>query len=224
MLPAGRTMPLEGKFPVLPITGPGQPAGDALPLVRPSSIFIWVVALLAVAGAVLAASVLSPASQGPGTGTAARSFGVAEIIPTSFGKVSVTHAQVVNGVSAQDLAGANHGVQNYVPADHAQVQVFIHISNQLNQPVNYSPANFEMVVLKEQNPRPLLVSGASIKPGLLTGGANLDASLSFVTPRNGANLWVKYIDPVNGQISFVDLGKVDTQLETDTGDDHHVQK
>ena len=50
-------------------------------------------------------------------------YAVGQAVPTRFGVVAVQYADKLAGLSAKDLAGVTHGIQNLIRPDQVQVQV-----------------------------------------------------------------------------------------------------
>lgn len=183
----------------------------------PLIIFLALVATLAAEGLLQAARTFAggasehmEANFGP--------FAVGQSIPTSFGVVAVVGIENLTGLTSQDLSGVTHGIQNLVPADQSQIQVTILLTNQLDSAVYYSPSQFRL--LGQQNPDLLLPSGSTVSPGMLGPRASIEATLSFVAPRNGEKLWIRYDDPGGASPILVDAGRVD-QAPADVLDDIH---
>ena len=184
-----------------------SPALDA-PTTSPRPLIALLAAALtaALVGAYLAAGVITggghdaaPVAKGP--------FGIHDPAPTSFGVVAVEHAEKNAGPTAKALGGMTHGINGRVKADQVQVQTFATITNLSHKVVEYSPTQFSLVAgSKDAKPMPL--SAASIKPGTLQPNAAIDARLSFVAPRKGQKLWVRFKDPARDAPIFIDLGRV----------------
>jgi hypothetical protein len=171
---------------------------------------VSIIAILAAGGALMSNQMLTRTTAlQEGT-----SFQVGQNIKTSFGVLVIEHVDEVAGLTAGDLAGNTHGIQNYITPDKIQIQVFVRFTNNLSGPVDYSPEQFQLKTLNKQEP--LQLFGASIRPGTLQPGASINATLSFVTDRDGSNLWVEYHDPALNHPIYVDLGAVDNHPEKDT--------
>jgi len=181
-------MPSTGSVPALPQAG-------ALP--RPLAAFLALVLALAVLGAVLAANVIgiggggepsAPVQVQPDNG-----FAVGDSVYTSFGAVAVEAVEKNKGLGPKDLSGVTHGIQNLVPPDKVQVQAFATMTNLNSELVEYSPAQFSLLV-GSKRAKPLPLTSASIKPGVLQPNAAIDVRLSFVVPRKGQ----KALGPIQG--------------------------
>lgn len=175
-------------------------------------------AALAVGGGFFAIDVLS-AGPGPGRGTDG-GYAVAQEIPTSFGSVVVDDSVTIPGPTAKQLSGVTHGIQSLVPPDKVQVQTDVTLTNELDHPVDYSPDQF--VLVSGKNGKPAAATATSIRSGELRPGASIDASLSFLAPRNGSKLYVEYRDP-NGEQTLIDLGRTGVTPGDALDNYHHHQ-
>jgi hypothetical protein len=187
---------------------------------RPLLAVLAAVLTAMVVGAYLAAGVLGGSSHHEAGDVAKGPFGIHDPAPTSFGVIAVEHAEKNAGPTAKALGGMTHGIKNRVKADQIQVQAFATITNLSPKVVEYSPAQFSLVVgSKDAKPRP--ISQSSIKPGSLQPNAAIDARLSFVAPRKGQKLWVRFKDPARDAPIFIDLGRVSNTPRGATAGEHH---
>ncbi len=184
----------------------------------PLIVFLALVTTLAAEGFLQAARMFT-GEAGEQTETNSGPFAVGQTIPTSFGAVAIEGVENLTGLTSQDLGGVTHGVQNLVLADQAQIQVSILLTNQLDSAVYYSPSQFRL--LAQQSPDPLLPFGSTVRPGMLGPHASLVATLSFVAPRNGDKLRIRFDDPAGGAPIFVDAGRVDQAPAAVLDDIHH---
>jgi len=164
-----------------------------------------------VLGAVLAAGILRGGSHDTHAAAAPAApkdgYALGDPVPTRFGVVAVESVDKNAGPSAKQLNGVTHGISGLVSRDKAQVQAFATITNRSKLAVEYSPAQFSLVAgRKDAKPTPL--TSASIKPGTLQPAASIDARLSFVVPRRGQKLWMRYSEPGAKAPVFIDLGRV----------------
>jgi hypothetical protein len=166
---------------------------------------------LAVVGAYLASGVFA----GGDGHTAAQTkqpepksgFAVGDSVFTSFGAVAIETVEKNKGLTAKNLSGAVHGIQNLVPRGKTQLQLFSTMTNLTGKTVEYSPAQWSLLVgSKDAKPLPLV--RASIKPGVLQPSAAIDARLTFVVPSNGQQLWARFKDPARDKPFLIDLGRV----------------
>jgi hypothetical protein len=179
------------------------------PTTAPLAGLLGLVVLLTALGAFLAAGVLRGDDHSgvivqhePKAG-----FAVGDSVYTSFGAVAVEAVQKRHGLSAKDLSGMTHGIKNYVGPDQVQVQAFATMTNLTGRPVRYDPRWFSLAVgrkdAKAQSP-----SGASVKAGTLQPNAAIDLRLTFIVPRKGQHLWVRFRDPARSTPFSIDLGRI----------------
>ena len=188
------------------------PARRAVP--APLIALFALVLILAAAGAYLAAGVVGSGSGSDPVTAAVKKqkeptggWSIGDSVYTSFGAVAVEAVEKGAGLSAKDLSGVTHGIKNLVPPNKVQVQAFATMTNLTGKPVQYSPAQFSLLVgSKKAKPMPL--NTASIKPGVLQPSAAIDVRLSFVVPRKGQKLWVRFKDPGQAKPFLIDLGRV----------------
>jgi hypothetical protein len=194
-----------------PGSATAMPRAGALP--RPLAAFLALVVTLAAVGAYLAAGLVgggghahAPATEQvqPGNG-----FAVGDSVYTSFGAVAVEAVEKNKGLTPKALSGVTHGIQGLVPPNKVQVQAFATMTNLTGDLVQYSPAQFSLLV-GSKSARPLPLTSASVKPGVLQPNAAIDLRLSFVVPRKGQKLWVRFKDPARNAPYLIDLGKVGT--------------
>jgi hypothetical protein len=171
--------------------------------------FPALVLALAAIGAILGAGLL----QGQGSHTAPvpkvpkGGFAVGDAVFTSFGAVAVEAVDKENGPTAKELSGVTHGIQGLVPPSKTQVEAHTTITNLTKRPVEYSPAQFSLLV-GSKDARPLPLTTASVKPGVLQPSASIDVRVTFVVPRKGQKLWVQFKDPGRAKPFLIDLGRV----------------
>jgi hypothetical protein len=167
------------------------------------------VAALAAAGMALSAALLKAGAPAQPV-LPAGPFATAEDIPTSFGFVAVEYAERLKGLTAKDLAGAVHGINGYVPPNKVQVQASTTLTNLTEEPVAYSPGQFELVAAKDVAAaaaarRGVAPVSSSVKDGRLQPDAAVDARLSFVVPRNDKRLFIRFTDPGRAKPVVIDL-------------------
>jgi hypothetical protein len=173
---------------------------------------VGAVLALAVTGAVLASGALGgaaepvekafPAEPGQTYGP----FEVADDVPTSFGAMSVKHAERVDGLTARDLAGMTHGVNGLVREKTSRIQATVTVTNLLDRPVDYAPERFTLRT--SAGGSPIKLAGASVKPGSLQPDASIDFRVDFNAPRKAKRFWVDFTDPGRAAPLTVDLGRV----------------
>jgi hypothetical protein len=173
---------------------------------------VAVVAALAVAGAVLALGALGdarlpaektfPAQTGKDYGP----FTPGDDVPTSFGAMSIKHAERINGLTARDLAGMTHGVNSLVREKASRIQATVTVTNLLDRTVAYKPEHFTLRT--SEGGKALPIAGASVKPGTLQPDASLDFRVDFNAPRKARTFRIEYRDPGRATPLTVDLGRV----------------
>jgi hypothetical protein len=195
------------------------------PSPSPSVLALWAVvgatAALAVVGVVLALGVLRAGE--PQAGLPAGPFGTAQDIPVSFGAFAVERVSKLDGLTGKQLAGAVHGISGLVKAGRVKVQANVNLTNLTQEPVAYSPAQFELLV-GSRDAEPRRLAGATIRPGELQPSASIDAELSFVAPAGGKRLWLRFRDPGQRRPVLVDLGQTGKRTDPAAFDrffDHH---
>jgi hypothetical protein len=172
------------------------------PRIAAALLAVVVIAALAVAGGWLALLALG-ASSGHGGLAAA----VGDEISTSFGTLTVERANTLDGLTAQDLGGVTHGINGLVLSDSAQEEVSVLLTNTGGSSVRVDPDQFRLVV--SETGKALAPAGSTVRPMTLDPGASLGASLTFVVPRTGAEMSVRYTDPGNAAQVSVALGRLD---------------
>ena len=147
-------------------------------------------------------------------------YAVGQSVPTSFGVVAVQYADKIAGLTAKDLAGVTHGIQNLIRPDQVQVQVAVELTNLRNHPVAYAPDQFRLVSTGSSTP--LSVFATSLQPNALQPEASIDGTLTFVAPRNGAKLVLEFRDQGRARPIRIDLGRIDrTPANAFAGYHHH---
>lgn len=174
---------------------------------QPLVVLVVLVILLAGWGSALAYQAFKTAQASP------EIYGINQPVSTSFGTIIVSAADDLTGLTSQDLSGVTHGIQNLVLADKAQIQLTVALINRTGKLVNYSPDQFRLITAK--NPDLVELTGSTIHEGELQPHSNIEATLSFVVPRDGATYTLLFRDPGNEQIVKIDLGGVD-QVSAET--------
>jgi hypothetical protein len=138
---------------------------------------------------------------------------IAQDVRTSFGVVAVESMTKSRGPTAKALAGMTHGVQNLVPPDHLQVDATVTLTNLQEKVVRYSPRQFGLYATRGGRPsraaRSFRIVRASVEPGTLQPNASIDATLTFVVPRDGSKLWMGFNDGARAPPVVFDLGRID---------------
>ena len=177
--------------------------------------FIATIAVLAVAGSVLAAGVLSGQSEreaadtfpAPAGANLPTSFAVADDVPTSFGAMSVKHAERLDGVGASELGGMTHGVGGLVDDKQQRLQASVTLTNLLDRPIPYGLERFTLRTAK--GGKGIKVTAASLKPGTLQPDASIDVRLDFTAPRSAKRFWIDFADPGREGRTTVALGSAE---------------
>jgi hypothetical protein len=172
------------------------------PRIAAAVVAVVVTATLAVAGGWLA--ILALAGGGGHGGLAAA---VGDEISTSFGTLTVERANTLDGLTAEDLGGVTHGINDLVLSDSAQEEVSILLTNTGGSSARVDPDQFRLIVA--DTGKAFAPSGSTVRPMTLDPGASLGASLTFVVPRSGAEMSVRYTDPGSAAQVSVALGRLD---------------
>jgi len=173
----------------------------ALPLYA----FLGGVATLALVGVFLAASMIGwfgVSSRGGANHSGP--FGLAQDVRTSFGVVTIESVDKSTGLTSQQLAGVNHGIQNLVSPDQVQLDVLVSITNELDAPAAYSPDQF--VLIADNSDTPIQATSATFHDGTLQPHAQIEGKLSFVVSLGARKLLLRYTDPAQPQPILFDLG------------------
>jgi hypothetical protein len=138
---------------------------------------------------------------------------IAQDVPTSFGVVAVESMTKNAGPTAKALAGMTHGVGNLVPPNKLQVDVTVTLTNLKGKVARYSPAQFGLRATRGDKPgrstRHFRLARASVPPGTLQPNASIDATLTYVVPRDGSKLWMTFDDAARAPPILFDLGRID---------------
>jgi hypothetical protein len=138
---------------------------------------------------------------------------VGQDVPTTFGVVAVQSATKSAGPTARALAGVTHGIQSLVPPDKLQVNASVTITNLRPAVLRFTLAQFQLYATRRGRPgpqdRPIRIARGSVAPGTLQPDASIEATLTFVAPRNGSRLWMSFRDPGAATPILIDLGRTD---------------
>jgi hypothetical protein len=168
-----------------------------------------VVLLLAVVGGWLALS--GPPGQAATDPTAEILAlpGEDEAVETASGNVVVARAQVLKGLTAKQLGGMTHGIQNLVTRDKAMLEADVILTNTSNRPIPYSPRDFGLrAIAPNGRVRPAKTLVTSSDPGLLQPDASIELRFAFVVPRDGRRLVLAYHDPNDDRPVLIRVGRV----------------
>jgi hypothetical protein len=181
--------------------------------------FLAVIIVFAVAGAQLAVDAFR---AGPSHGElpaapAKQSFGIGDEVPTSFGAISVGHAERTKGVTRKAVASAAHGVPGFIGPNKVRVQASVTLTNLLDGTTNYSPKQFSLLVGKDKK---IPLESSTLRPGSLQPDAAVDGKYKFVAPRDGSRLRLRFDDPGRRPV-LIDLGRTGTYKGPALGDHGH---
>jgi len=146
---------------------------------------------LAGAGAILAIGMLIAGRGGIRDPPA---YEVGRDAVTSFGTVAIQQVELLGGLSAQDLGGMTHGVQNLVPPDKVQLQLSILLTNSSPRPVLYALTD-QFRLVSETGDDAEQLPGLAAPIGSLPGRSSLSAVLRFMAPRDSDDLFLEFRDP-----------------------------
>jgi hypothetical protein len=162
----------------------------------------------AVVGVVVAIRVLGAGPHVHAVANASGPFGIGDDVPVSFGFIAVEHAEKVKGLTAKQLGGATHGIGGLVRGDQALIDASVTLTNTTAKPLRYDPRQFRLVARRGSRAgKPSGAVHADIRPGVLQPDAAIDARLTFVTPRAGAQLSMTFDDPAAAKPVVIDLGR-----------------
>lgn len=164
-----------------------------------------VTAALAVLGIALIALGTDPARSGPGAAPAARQAGIGVPAKTGYGWVTVTHVERIRGLTAKDLSGMTHGVQNLVESDQVLVAVGVTLTNAQKTTLKYGPGMFR-VQLGGPGGATVPALASQIGPGVLQPDSGIELILNFVVPSGGSRLSVLATDGSGHEVA-IPIGK-----------------
>jgi hypothetical protein len=152
----------------------------------------------------------SPALAGAGP------FAIGESVRTAMGVVTVSSVERMGGLTSQDMAGANHNIQNLVPGDKAQVQVNLRITDDTGRALAWEAGR---VTLQAGESAPVVPLSSTLPSRQLGPGTSVEGTLGFVAPRDGSRLVLRF-PAADGGVTTVDLGATDSTPAVDDG--HHA--
>lgn len=144
-------------------------------------------------------------------------YTISDDVPTSFGIVAVEYVRSVDGVTHRSLNGASHGVSGLVDGDHAQIQTAVAITNRTTAPITYTSKQFTLLVTSKGKTVEQGAGGGDLPDMRILPHAGIEGHLSFVVPRSGARLALRFTDPGRAEPIVIDLGTADF---TRTSDPH----
>jgi hypothetical protein len=169
----------------------------------PAGIFVGSVLAVAIAGGVLA---IGAFTGGAADADHAHGAAIGEPIGTSFGSVTFERVSTIGGLTAQELGGVTHGIQNLVLTGQAQVEVSVLVVNHGDHRITVVPDQFSLLV--DGKPGPTAMAGSTIRPLRLEPGGSVEATLTYGVPQSGAAMTVTYADP-GGEAVSVSAGALD---------------
>lgn len=188
------------------IAAAARPVADRrnLPLLGVVAVSALVAAVGFVLAGLIATHRLGEAEQGAGA------LAIGQPVPTSFGSVTVQAVEHLNGLTAQDLGGADHashGIRDLTPADKVQVIVSLILTNRLPRPVDLSADQFRLI--SDRSDEPIEPTGGSAAANTMRAGTSMELAVRFVVPRDGAALWLEFDEPGRPVPARVALGTTD---------------
>jgi hypothetical protein len=105
----------------------------------------------------------------------------------------VAHSEQVVGLSDSDLGGMSHGIQGLVTDEKALIKVSLVVSG------GDSPTSYDAGVLRvfaAGSHAGIVPAGGTFAPGRLSSHGHIEGTVSFIVPRNGAQLTLRAVgDP-----------------------------
>jgi hypothetical protein len=138
-------------------------------------------------------------------------------IGTSFGVITIEHVENIGGLTSNELGGMTHGIQSLVTQDKAQIQVSVTLTNRLGREVAYTPSQFAIVAATGSPP--IEPDNSTLPAGQIRPDSSIEATLSFVVPRDGSQFWIEFREPSVAAPTLVNLGHVD--LVQQGGENEH---
>ena len=176
---------------------------------RAASLTAMIVLILALFGAGIQTARSMLAGHGApdriATVTGNGPFEISQVVRSDGAAVEVTGLDFLTGVTADDLGGANHGVNNLVDAGQALVQVSVRIVNDSAKPLAYSSGK---MTLRIGGAKGVAAMSSTIPDGRLAAGVSVEGTLGFSVVRNGKTLQLQ-LPSATGPI-LIGLGRADT--------------
>jgi hypothetical protein len=195
------------------------PAGRPAPRRLALRAFAASVAALAAAGALLASQSLhgvTPQAASPPIPTRSAPA-IGDPVATPFGFAAVLGAHKTSGLTERQV-GMTHGVQGFVGAGQAQIEVSVELTNTTQGTASYSARSFALRTGRSKRLR-MPVSG-TVGRGQLQPGASVELQLDYVVPRNGNRLWLA-IGDAKAPGHLVDLGRIARASAATAHTTHH---
>ena len=175
--------------------------------------FVVIAVLLSLASVLIGAKVLlsSDLVRGP-------ELDRVHVVDTSFGTLTVNGADILNGLTAQDLGGVTHGISGLVLSDKAQAQVSVTLRNSSDAVLPYDPELFRLH--EGEDGQPIAPMATPAGEGTVPAGSSIDLLLDFVVHRTGAELYFEFQDLGSSQPVVVRIGPTDLAPAQDDGGSH----
>lgn len=151
-----------------------------------------------------------PLLSGPGP------FPIATPIRGASAVLEVVGVDQLGGLSPQDLSSANHGIQNLVAPEDAQIQVTMRVTNDGRSALAMADQHFG---LRINGKKAIPAMSSTLPTGTLGAGLTVEGSLGFVAPRNGSKLELEVSAPTGP--ALVELGRTDKSVGPSSGSHHH---
>ncbi len=200
---------------------PGGKRGADARGIKPILAVVTVIIGLAAVGYYLAIGTFTQSASGWNAGASqSPAFVVDQQIPTAFGSMVVTNVEQIDGLTDDQLDGMSHDIQDLVAPDQVQITVSVTLTNRLGYPVPIAPEQFAL--LTSTSDQPVDAAWSSSIAGSLQPGSSLDTTLHFVTKRDGARLWLGFLDGEHTPPLRVSVGQTDQAPPgTQSSDEHH---
>jgi hypothetical protein len=167
-----------------------------------ASVVVTLALVLALAGAVLSARLVTTSTAAAVDQHGAHQDGAAGSVRASFGWLAVADLRTLPGLTPRALGGVTH-FPSYVPQTAMQIQVGVVLTNVLDAPLRYDPQQFRL----RAGSRTTRASGGSTLATAVEPRASLEAHLDFVVPRGGSRLRLEFRDPGRLRPIVIDLGR-----------------
>ena len=88
-------------------------------------------------------------------------------------------AERSQGLTAEQLSGVTHGIQNNIGPDQVQVEVIAVLSNTTDAAITYGPDQFELVT--DTDKQAVQVNSRASPPLVLAPHSRVEGTLTFIT-------------------------------------------
>jgi hypothetical protein len=179
--------------------------------------FAALAAVLAAVGAVLASQTFGGTAESPPVIPTHSHPVIGDPVPAPYGFAAVLSSHKTSGLTERQV-GMTHGVQGFVGADQAQIEVSVELTNTHHATASYSAESFRLRAGARGRLR-LPVSG-TVAHGELQPGASVELQLNYVVPRKGQRLYLAVGDAAPAHV--IDLGRVTTASAAVVAAAHHT--